>query len=86
MQDAIKLKDTLLSTNLFIDNNYLADYISLVSNSTITDSYTEKHQVIQVAYYKHLYKCNRETAEKYADTDPNNFIVQLSYRDHCKAH
>lgn len=86
MQYFSKLKDTLLSTNLFIDNNYLADYINLVCNLASTEDYAEKHHVIQVAYYKHLYKCNREKAEKYAEADQNNFIVQLSYKDHCKAH
>ena len=86
MRDFTKLKETLLGTRLFIDNNYLTDYINLVLNPTSASNYTENHHVIQVAYYKHLYNCNRERAEKYADADPNNFIVQLNYKDHCKAH
>jgi hypothetical protein len=86
MANNIKLKEALLSTNLFIDNNYLADYIELVSNYSKTEGYAERHHVIQVAYYKHLYKCKREQAESYAEADPSNFVVQLSYKDHCKAH
>lgn len=86
MANNVKLKEALLSTNLFIDNNYLDEYIELVSSYSKIEGYTERHHVIQVAYYKHLYKCKRELAESYADADPNNFIVQLSYKDHCKAH
>lgn len=86
MANNTKLKEALLNTNLFIDNSYLTDYIELVSNPSSIDGYTERHHVIQVAYYKHLYNCGREQAERYADSDPNNFVVQLSYKDHCRAH
>jgi hypothetical protein len=86
MANNIKLKEALLSTNLFIDNDYLIEYIKLVTNYLKPEGYTEQHHVIQVAYYKHLHKCTREQAERYAEADPNNYVVQLSYKDHCRAH
>lgn len=86
MTNNFTLKEVLLNTGLFIDNSYLDSYIKLVSCPSKNTGYTEKHHVIQVAYYKHLYKCTREQAEKYAEADQNNFVIQLGYKDHCKAH
>ena len=86
MANNINLKEALLSTNLFIDNDYLTEYLKLVTGYLKPEGYTEKHHVIQVAYYKHLHKCTREQAECYAEADPNNYVIQLSYKDHCKAH
>ena len=59
MTNNFTLKEVLLNTGLFIDNSYLDNYIKLVSCHSKNTGYTEKHHAIQVAYYKHLYKCNR---------------------------
>lgn len=85
-----KLKEALLSFDGVIDNEYLDQYIALVSNSFsfFGNDYTEKHHVIPVAFYKMTYNCrSREEAEyKFADKDANNFKVKLLFKDHCKAH
>lgn len=82
------LRQKLLNTGLFIDNAYLEDYLNLVLNyNQPRNCYTEKHHIIQVAYYKHLYKCkSREEAEKWAELDQDNACINLLYMDHCKAH
>ena len=84
---AQKIKKILLKTDLFEDNQYLDRYLALVSFSAIANSYTEKHHIIPVAVYKIVnnYKTRAE-AEKIANTDKNNALVNLTYRDHCLAH
>ena len=83
------LKETLLATGSFIDNKYLDKYIQLVSKvSNMSESgYSEKHHVIPVSYYKALYEVStRAEAKKLADSDSSNYLVQLSYKNHCLAH
>lgn len=83
-------KTLLLSTEKFIDNEYLEEYITLISTPSAVQPYLEKHHVIPVAYYKHKYnldtKSHRHEAERYANADPINKLVLLSFMDHCKAH
>lgn len=80
------MKKLLLETNYFIDNEWLDKYIKLISNQT-NIGYFEKHHFIPVSIYKYKYKCKtRYEAEKLADQDANNFLVKLSFIDHCKAH
>ena len=84
-----ELKSYLLSTNVFIDNDYLDQYINLIeaNKNLIFEGYFEKHHILPVAYYKYIYNCkSRYESEKYAKKDKNNFIVKLLYKDHCKAH
>ena len=71
------LKQKLLNTGLFLDNEYLDEYINLVLSNNITVGYTEKHHILQRNYFK---KSNLPV-----DNSPDNLIT-LSYCDHCKAH
>ena len=83
-------KSILLATSSFIDNEYLDLYIKLIASSHEVVSYMEKHHVIPVAYYKYKYdidtRKHRREANKYANADPDNACVLLSFADHCKAH
>ena len=71
------LKQKLLNTGLFLDNEYLDEYINLVLNNNITIGYTEKHHILQRNYFK--------KSGLPVDSSPDNLIT-LSYCDHCKAH
>ena len=85
----LALKNYLLSTNVFINNKYLNEYLDLILNNTNIKhkGYYENHHVLPVVYYKHLYNCKkRYQSNSYAKKDKNNFIVKLLYKDHCKAH
>ena len=66
-----ELKNILLDTGYFEDNEYLTAYVELVSKDTTdTSSYSEKHHVIPVAIYSYGNKCKNNTqARKIADTD-----------------
>ena len=46
------LKAKLLATNLFIDNSYLDDYLTLVYSydTSLSIGYSEVHHVIPVSY------------------------------------
>lgn len=83
-------KVILLSTNQFIENEYLDSYIELISKQAEINGYMENHHVIPVAYYKAKYnldtRSHRHEAERYANADPANAVVLLSFADHCKAH
>lgn len=80
------MKNLLLKTGYFLDNEWLDKYVDLLSKQT-NIGYVEKHHFIPVSIYKYLYKCKtRYEAEKLADQDANNFLVKLSFVDHCKAH
>ena len=71
------LKQKLLNTGLFLDNEYLDEYINLVLSNNITIGYTEKHHILQRNYFK--------KSDLPLDNSPDNLIT-LSYCDHCKAH
>ena len=83
-----ELKNILLDTGYFEDNEYLTAYVELVSKDTIdTSGYSEKHHVIPVAVYNYGNKCKSNTkARKIADTDSKNYTVLLLYKDHVLAH
>lgn len=75
------LKQELLGLDtLFIDNEYLDLYCSLIIKRGLTESIkglTERHHVIQRAYYKQ----NKLTVN---NTKKN--LVILTHHDHCLAH
>ena len=75
------LKQKLLKTGLFIDNDKLAKYITLIENnkSSIEDNgqYKEKHHIIPKSYFKLI-------AEPIDNSVDN--IVKLTYFDHVLAH
>ena len=71
-----------------LDNEYLTEYINLITTYTLAAGYSEQHHIIPVAYYFKKYGCKSkcEAKRKYADKDPQNGLVQLLYKDHIKAH
>lgn len=82
-------KEYLLGTGYFLDNHYLKDYINLVLTPPELNpsDYAELHHAIQVSYYKLKHKCeDRAEALRFADADPFNFKVLLTYKNHCLAH
>jgi hypothetical protein len=83
-----ELKQKLVTTSHFVDNEYLDRYLNLVYDHEIDSAhYSENHHVIPVALYKlNNEGCDRRKAEKFAKADPDNFEVLLLYRDHCLAH
>ena len=75
--NTLNLKQKLLSTNLFIDNDQLSQYLAIVTNSYSANGYTELHQILPWSFYKH---------NKLPIDDSVANTVMLSYADHCKAH
>lgn len=72
-----KLKQKLLATGYFIDNQFLDDYLQLVLFSDNNTFYTEAHHILPRSYFKLVnLKC---------DNSESN-LVKLSYFNHCKAH
>lgn len=75
------LKQELLGLDtLFIDNEYLDLYCSLIitrGQSTTVKGLTEKHHIIQRAYYKQ---------NNLPINNSKNNLVILTHHDHCLAH
>ena len=71
-----------------LDNEYLTEYINLITTYTLAAGYSEQHHIIPVAYYFKKYSCKSkcEAKRKYADKDSQNGLIQLLYKDHVKAH
>lgn len=72
------LKQKLLSTNYFIDNDYLDQYVKLVSKSVEKSAFkTQSHHILPKTYFKTLNL-------PIDDTEDN--LVELLFKDHVKAH
>lgn len=71
------LKNKLLATGYFIDNNFLDQYIDLVTNNSVNNCYSEYHHILQKQYFKLINTPIDNSAEN---------LRLLSYADHCKAH
>lgn len=73
------LKDDLLYTGYFIDNEYLNLYISLISNNVVEYEKfkTCKHHIIPVTYYK---------LEQIPINNEKNNLVCLTHYNHILAH
>lgn len=69
-------KQELLNTGYFIDNNFLDDYLQLVSKETDKSSY-HIHHILPRQYYK---KFNLPI------DNSNNNLCKLSIYEHCYAH
>ena len=83
-----QLKQKLLKTNYFVNNEYLDKYLDLVlTERQINSAYYEKHHVIPVSLYKLINKCKTKLeALAIADGDPDNYIKILLYKDHVYSH
>ena len=87
----MNLKEALLSFDGVIDNEYLDQYIELVSNtySFSEKDYTEKHHVIPALFYQDRKTDNMSVWQfrhSIVEADQRNSIVLLLFKDHCKAH
>ena len=71
------LKQKLLATGLFIDNNKFNDYLLLVTNQNKILGYSEKHHILPRIFYKR----NKLPLDNSVDN-----LIELSYSDHCYAH
>lgn len=81
------LKQVLLDTGYFVDNSYLDEYLELIQKPFYFSGYSERHHVIPAMVYNIKYSIrDRCKARKLADKDLNNFLVDLLFKDHCKAH
>lgn len=81
------IKQYLLNTGYFVNNQYLDDYIDLIQKPFSLPNYAEYHHILPISYYKYKYGCkNRKEAKLFADHDLNNLKIKLSYADYCKAH
>ena len=74
------LKQKLLQTEIFLDNEYLEKYVILIFNNfntTFKKACTQRHHILPKYYYKEL--------GVEVDNSKNN-IVNLYYKDHVLAH
>jgi len=79
VDDKLFYKQKLLRTNLFIDNEYLDQYIELIihNKNNIINNYVEKHHILPKAIFKLL--------NMPLDNSELN-MCNLSYSDHMLAH
>ena len=75
-----KIKNTLLATGVFLDNDYLAKYVELIYNNLHTKKETAKTQQHHI-----LPKCYFKFVNKTCDNTKAN-LVHLRYIDHTRAH
>lgn len=71
-----ELKNKLLQTGLFIDNNQLDKYLELVVKNDAS-AYTERHHILPKSYFK--------LVGQKIDNSADN-IIKLSYFNHILAH
>ena len=72
------LKETLLNTGYFLNNEWLDAYCGLIEANRATQGVlTEKHHILQRAYFK---------LSKAARKDAKANLVRLSFEDHVRAH
>jgi len=84
-----KIRQLLIDTGRYIDNNFLDLYIEFIFTKIDNEAtnFTEAHHVIPAQTYLSLYeKYNRKQAVKLANADKNNFIVNLSFSEHHIVH
>ena len=73
-----KLRQKLLDTGYFVQNDYLEKYLWLVNKPSANALYTEQHHILPGSY-------SRLTGKKSPDDSKSN-LVKLSFVDHCRAH
>lgn len=74
------LKETLLKTNLFENNDYLDSYVNLIETNRSTPKQkgrTQRHHIIPKAYYD---------LNNLSIDNSNENLVNLLYKDHILAH
>lgn len=87
----LKLKETLLARG-FKDNSFLDEYVELMLNNhgvPLKKGSTQKHHVIPVSSYNNTITettSQRAALLRVANSDSDNYKVNLNYPDHIKAH
>lgn len=90
------LKQQVIRLGIFIDNIYLDFYLDIINNNLNREKEkdrTNKHHFIPICYYKSLINddnLSKKEKDKLAiikaNSDPNNFLVNLLYKDHILVH
>lgn len=78
--DFYSLKNRLITTGYFINNEYLDKYVNLILQNLTTKyvkTITQRHHILQRKYYR--------LEQLSVDNSVSN-IVNLTYADHCLAH
>lgn len=76
----IGIKNTLLGTNEFLDNEYLDKYVNLITSNKFTKKEvykTQRHHIIPRCYYRNN--------NLIVNNEPDN-LVNLLFKDHVLAH
>ena len=85
----LKVKNKLLELG-YIDNKWLNKYLEILETNLSTprnQKTAQAHHAIPVSAYWHFDEpYNRKEALKLANTDNNNFKVNLIYKDHLLIH
>jgi histidinol phosphatase-like enzyme len=69
----------------FEQNEFMDKYVELLKSCNTTHG--EKHHAIPVCYYRQKYKCkSRKEAEKLANADTANILIQMTRQQHALAH
>lgn len=74
------MREKLLSTGLFLENEYFENYIELINSNLTTKKQsfkTQRHHIIPAAVFK---------LKKWSDKDNKQNLVNLLYKDHILAH
>ena len=82
------IKNTLLSLDLVIDNEYLDKYVELIESNLTTKRQkykTERHHIIPRVYYKHIKDKSYSSWNNKHEVNTEN-VVNLLYKDHILAH
>lgn len=72
-----ELKEKLLNTHYFIDNEFLDAYLKLVIENYTNTKYDEIHHIIPKTFFKHF---------KLPIDNSDENLVKLSFSNHCRAH
>ena len=82
------LKQLLLETKIFIDNDYFEKYYEIIEKNLNTEKVkfkTEAHHIMPRHYFKHI-GCNDWNCHKKDAMVNKDNIVNLLYKDHILAH
>lgn len=79
VRNKLLIKEALLNTGEFLNNDYLDQYLDLISNYELSETkhYIEIHHILPKKYFKH----------HQIEIDDSDFnLIPLLYKDHCLAH
>ena len=88
IMQAITLKNNLLQTGIFINNEYLDKYVNLIinpNNNLDQAIIREIHHIIPVSYYKHYSLDINNAASNLQELDIKNHVLAHYYLTLCSA-